>query len=158
MPLPAWPGRVEADPERLAHGRAHVVGERHLGARLDVLAEHARSPRWSRCGAVPGGAIGAAPSNGRPEAWASRCRTVDAGRPGRLVEIDDALLGGDERRERAHGLRHGGERTGRRASPRVAIVAVCTVTPAAANGTSQPSIWRRASTCGRYYPGTWSAA
>ena len=30
-----------------------------------------------------------------------------AGRPGRLVEIDDALLGCDERRERGDRLRHG---------------------------------------------------
>ena len=32
-----------------------------------------------------------------------------AGRAGGLVEVDHALLGGDHRRERRHGLRHGGE-------------------------------------------------
>ncbi len=35
-----------------------------------------------------------------------------AGRPGRLVEVDDAFLGGDERRERADGLRDRGEEDG----------------------------------------------
>ena len=37
--------------------------------------------------------------------------------------------------------------------PRVATVASALVTPAAANGTSQASIWRSASTRRRYYPG-----
>ena len=37
-------------------------------------------------------------------------------------------------------------RTARRVSPRVATVASARVTPAAANGTSQASIWRKAST------------
>ena len=35
-----------------------------------------RSPHWSRCDASPGAATGRRPSKGRPEAWASRWRTV----------------------------------------------------------------------------------
>ena len=46
----------------------------------DVLGERPRSRCSSRSAASPGGAIGAAPSNGRPEACASRCRTRRARR------------------------------------------------------------------------------
>ena len=90
--------RVEVEPEWLADGGANVVGERHLRPRGDVLAEHAEAlvrvdaaaaGRRDRHGAVerePGGVREQVP-HGR------------ARRAGRLVEIDDTLLGGDERRE-----------------------------------------------------------
>ena len=59
---------------------------------------------------MPGLAIGGpAPSNGSPEACASRWRIVEPGRAGRVVQVDDALLGRDEARERGHQLRHRGE-------------------------------------------------
>ena len=54
----------------------------------------------------PGRAIGAPGSNGSPEACASRCRSVDAGRAGGLVEVDEPLLRGDEHRDRGRELRH----------------------------------------------------
>ena len=113
-----------------------------------------RSPRWSRSGGGPGGAIGTRAVERQPGCVGEQVPHGRAGRAGRLVEVDDALLGGDERGERADRLRDRGE-AGRRGACRrgVAIVPSAPVTPAAAKGTSQPSIWRRASTAGRYYPG-----
>ena len=52
------------------------------------------------------------PLEGQPGGVREQMPHGRAGRPGRLVEVDDALLGGDERRERADGLRHRGERNG----------------------------------------------
>ena len=119
MPAPGCPSGSRLEAERLADGRAHVVGERHLGARARRARRGRRSPRSSRCGGGPGGAIGTAPSNGQPGGVREQVAHRRAGRPGRLVEVDDALLGGDERRERAHRLRDRGEaRPARRASPR----------------------------------------
>ena len=55
------------------------------------------------------------PSNGSPDAWASRWRTVAPGGPAGSSRSSDALLGGDERtRERGDGLRHGREQDRRR--------------------------------------------
>ena len=71
---PAEPASAEA-PHAL-----EVVGERHLGARGDELARAARSRCSSRCAAARR-AIGGSPSNGRPDACASRWRTVEPGGP-----------------------------------------------------------------------------
>ena len=60
---------------------AEVVGERHLGGALDVRGELLEARCSSRCGAVPGGAIGLSPSNGSPDACASRWRTVEPSGP-----------------------------------------------------------------------------
>ena len=153
MPAPGMPLGVELEPERLADGRAHVVGERHLGPRGDVLAEDAEAlvgvdaaapGRRDRHGAV----------ERQPRGVGEQVPHRRAGRPGRLVEVDDALLGRDERRERADRLRDRREADRRGACRRASRSwPSAPVTPAAANGTSQPSIWRRASTAGRYYPG-----
>ena len=76
-----------------------------------------------------------------------------AGRPRRLVEVDDAFLGRDERRERGDRLRHRRETT-RLASPRRACRPVPSesTTPAAANSTGHSSIWRSACTRGDTSP------
>ena len=71
-----------------------------------------------------------------------------ARRAGRLVEVDDPFLRGDERRERGDRLRHRGEPNGaRRVATRRATPSAST-TPAAAKSTGQPSIWRSACTRG----------
>ena len=71
-----------------------------------------------------------------------------AGWPGRLVEIDDTFLGGDEERERDDRLRDRGEADDRLRVPVGLDAAVRLTTPAAANGTGQASIWRSACTRG----------
>ena len=76
-----------------------------ISARARCAPRAPRSRRSSRSAAAPAAAIGAVPSNGRPDACASRWRTVEPGRPGRLVEVDDTLLGRDQRRERGDRLR-----------------------------------------------------
>ena len=53
---------------------------------------------------VPGGATACMPSNWSPEACASRCRTVEPGGPGGLVEVDDPLLRRDEHGDRGREL------------------------------------------------------
>ena len=85
------------EPERVEDRRLQVLREGHLRALGEQLRRAGRSPSSSRCGARPGGRSASSPSNGRPEAWASRWRTVEPVRPGRLVEVEDALLRGDQR-------------------------------------------------------------
>ena len=67
--------------EREAPHVLEVRGERHLGALADERAEHGRSRCSSRCAACPAARSACSPSNGRPEACASRCRTVEPGGP-----------------------------------------------------------------------------
>ncbi len=98
------PARVEFQPERDAHRLAHVVGEGHLGPRGKVLAENPK--------AFVG--VDAAPPRRRDrvralegQAGGVREQMADGGarRPRRLVEVDDALLGGDQDGQRRDRLR-----------------------------------------------------
>ena len=98
------------DPERPEHGGGEVAGERHLGRSATTSSRAARSRCSSRCAACRAPRAPAPSSGGRPEACASRCRTVDPSGPGRLVEVDRPLLHCDERRERRQELRDGGPR------------------------------------------------
>ena len=65
-----------------------------------------------RCAACPARRPARSPSNGRPDAWHSRRRTVEPGGPGRLVELDDLLLRGDEHRGGREQLGDRGQREG----------------------------------------------
>ena len=118
--------------ERLADGCPHVLGERDLGLRLEVVGEHpealvrvdpAAARRRDRLRALEGKA-------GRVREQVPHRR---AGRARGLVEVDDSLLGGDERRERGDRLRHRGEPDDARASPSVSAAPPSDTTPAAAN-------------------------
>ncbi len=145
--------RVEGESEWLADGGAHVVRERHLRPGRDVCPEHTEplvrvdataAGRCDRSRAVKG-----QPGSVREQVAHRRAR-----RSCRLVEIDHSLLRSDERRECADRLRD------RREADGVTRVAAGRERrrrarhPAAANGTSQESIWRRASTFDqRYYRG-----
>ena len=98
-------GRVEAELERLADGPPHVLGELHLGTPGHVLRQH--SERLVRVDASLSGtrdrdlALERQPGRVREQVADRRAR-----RTCRLVEIDNAFLGGDERRERGDRLRH----------------------------------------------------
>ena len=63
------------------------------------------TPRSSRCGDARAARSASVPSNGKPRRVREQVANGRARRPGRLVEVDDALLGGDERRERGDRLR-----------------------------------------------------
>ena len=91
------PRSSRAQPERLEHGLAQVVGERHLRAlprraRASDLEAGVRvdAPR------ARGARSAARPSNGSPEACASRWRTVEPGGPAGSSRSTIALLRGDE--------------------------------------------------------------
>src|SRR5689334_12377866 len=101
----------------------------------------------------PGGAIGRAPSNGSPEAWESRCRTVAPGGPAGSSRSTTPSSAATSVASAATGFETEASSSGRVESPRVAIVPAARVTPAVANGTSQPSISPNACTEARYYPG-----
>ena len=116
------PAELALELERLEHGPSQVLGERHLGACLDVFGEHlearvrvdaAHAGLRDRLPALErkAGRVREQVANGRP------------GRPGRLVEVDDALLDGDQDREGDHRLRH------RRPSELLAFVATPPITP-----------------------------
>ena len=104
QPRGGRPAQLARELQRLEHARGHVLGERHLGAALHVLPEHLEAVvrvdpplprRRDRHGPVerqPGG-VREQVADGRP------------GRPRLLVEVDDALLRRDERRERRDQLR-----------------------------------------------------
>ena len=98
-------GRIEAELERLADGLAHVLGELHLGTPGDVLRQHPE-----RLVRVDAALSGTSDRDLALERQAGRVReqVADgrAGRAGRLVEVDDPFLRGDERRERGDRLRH----------------------------------------------------
>ena len=94
-------------PRGLEDGGLQIVGEGHLRPLGQELAEQVEAGVRVDPPLPGPGQIGASPSNGSPEAWARRCRTVDARRAGRLVQIEDALLGGDQSRVRREELRHG---------------------------------------------------
>ena len=105
-----------AEPERREHGCVQVLGERHL--------RRARRLRPRRLEAdVRVDPPRARPGERRPVALEREPRGVReqmadrrSGRAGRLVEVDGALLGGDEAREGGHQLRHrGASRNVRRA-------------------------------------------
>ena len=107
-PVDARPrAAVEArgEPERLEHGRAQVVGERHLRVPGERLAEDVEARSRSRSAARPAGDRRSLPQRqaGRVSEQVAEGR---AGRAGRLVEVDRPLLGGDEAGERGHRLRH----------------------------------------------------
>ena len=87
-----------------------------------------RSRSSSRCAGGPAARSAGPPSNGRPDACARRCRNVAPGGPGRLVEIDEALLGGDEHRDRGRELRD------RRPLEAVPVVAVRSPRPPGDDG------------------------
>ena len=104
-------GRIERDAERLADRRAHVVGEGHLGAIREVCGEHAE----------PFVRVDPAPSRARDRLLSLERQTGGvreqvphgrAGRACRLVEVDDSLLGGDEKGKGGDGLRDGGKANG----------------------------------------------
>ena len=126
--------RVEREPERLDDRRPDVVRERHLGLSGDVLAEHAEA--LVRVDPPPPGRRDRRLALER-QAGGVREQMTDgcARRPRRLVEVDDALLGRDERRERGDRLRDRREAHGTARVPAgVAIAPSARVTPAAANG------------------------
>jgi hypothetical protein len=111
------PRGVERQLERRADGSADVVGERHLGARRKVAADDAEAlvgvdaPAPGQCdrlGALEreAGGVGEQVPHRRSR-WA-----------GRLVQIDDALLGRDQDGERGDRLRNGRQPNGMR---RVAV-------------------------------------
>ena len=111
------------------------------------------TPRSSRSAAGPAAAIGTSPSNGRPDACARRCRTVEPGGPAGSSRSTVALLRRDEHRERGDGLRDRGQRHGpvacrraSRASPRP-----WSRRPRR-TGASQSSIWKSACTPGDTRP------
>ena len=105
----------------------------------------------------PGRAIGLAPSNGSPDACASRWRTVEPGGPAGSSRSTTPSSAATSTASAATGFDTEARRTARAASPRVATTSPARVTPAAANGTSQASIWCRASTDGDTRPCRWSA-
>ena len=104
-PDPGSPDGSSADLERLADGlaaRTRRTASRH--ARATCCGEHPE--RLVRVDAAcPGRAIGTSPSNGRPGRVREQVADGRAGRAGRLVEVDDPFLRGDERRERGDRLR-----------------------------------------------------
>ena len=96
--------RVEPETERRDDRLPDVVRERHLRALRDVLAEHAEA--LVRVDAPPPGRRDRGHALERqPRRVGEQVPNGGPGRPGRLVEVDDALLGGDERRERRDRLR-----------------------------------------------------
>ena len=104
---------IETDAERRTHRLAHVRRERDLRAFRDVRGEHAEPfVRVDASMARPSDRLGAL------ERESTRVREQvanrRAGRPRRLVEVDDAFLGRDERRKRGDRLRHGREANGSR--------------------------------------------
>ena len=104
---------IEADAERRAHRLAHVRGERDLRAFRDVRGEHAEPLVGVDASlARPRDRLGALERE--PARVREQVANRRAGRPRRLVEVDDAFLGGDERRERGDRLRHGREANGSR--------------------------------------------
>ena len=104
---------IETDAERRTHRLAHVRGERDLRALRDVRGKHAEP-------LVGVDASLARPSDrlGALERKTTRVREQVANRragwPCRLVEVDDAFLGRDERRERGDRLRYGRKANGSR--------------------------------------------
>ncbi len=106
-------GRIESDAERVADSRAHVLGERHLGVLGDMSGEHAeRLVRVDATVARTGDRL--APLEREPGRVREQVANRRARRAGRLVEVDDPFLRGDERRERGNRLRHRGEPNGAR--------------------------------------------
>ena len=98
--------RIEPDAERAAERLAHIVGERHLGALLEVRRQHAE-----RLVRVDAAMLGPRDRLRALERQAAGVREKMANRrarrPRRFVQIDDALLGRDEDREGRHRLRDG---------------------------------------------------
>ena len=98
-PLPSRAGR-----RRPRRGSARTASRRapRRGRRAP------RSPGWSRSAARPAGAIGGPGVEWQPARVGEQMPDRRALRPRRLVEVDDALLDRDERRERGRELRHRG--------------------------------------------------
>ena len=69
-----------------------------------------RNPRWSRAGGCPGAAIGAVLVEGQPGGVGEEVADGRALGPGGLVQLDGALLDGDQRGVRGERLGDGGER------------------------------------------------
>ena len=95
-----------------------------------------------------GRAIGSVPSNGRPDVCERRCRTVEPGGPAGSSRSTTPSSAAISTARAVTGFDTEASRTVRPASPRVDTAPVGSTTPAAANSTGQPSIWRRASTRG----------
>ena len=91
---------------------------------------------------MPGAAIGSAPSNGRPEACASRWRSVEPGGPGRVVE----------RRRSPPRRRRAPRRRSRASSPRPSGAAASTL--AVRELPTRPGTPRRPPTCSHGQPST----
>src|SRR6476620_6105572 len=87
-------------------------------------------------------------SNGSPEAWASRWRTVDPDGPAASSRSSTPSSAATSTASAVTGFESEASRTARVVSPHIAMFPAALVTPAAANGTSQASIWCRASTPG----------
>src|SRR6478736_5783675 len=103
--------RVEPDAQRLDDSRPDVVRERHLGPCRDVLAEDAEA--LVRVDAPPAGRRDRGLAvEGQARGMSQQMPDGGAGRPCGLVEVDDAFLGGDERRESGDWLRDGRESDG----------------------------------------------
>ena len=102
------PVGVEAIPSG-SQTAARMYSANRISARSARCSPRTRKPSV-RVDAPPSGARSSPPPRkAGPEACASRCRTVEPGRPGRLVEVDDPFLGRDEHGERGHGLGDGGQ-------------------------------------------------
>ena len=145
MPAPGWPLGSSASPSGSTTAARTYSANGISAAAADVLAEHAEAlvrvdppapGRRDRRLALEGQAGGV-----REQVPDRR-----TGRPRRLVEVDDALLGRDERGEGGDRLRDRREAHGAVVSPCVSTTPSARVTPTAANATSQASIWCRACT------------
>ena len=139
--------RVDTDAEGSGNGGGDVVHERHLSAGGEVRRRERGTPRSSRSGAALAARSASCPSNGSPRRVREKMSKCRARGPSRLVEIDDALLGGNEHRERSDRLR---DRCQSRPSERCRRASrpspPGSTTPTAANATGQSSIWRSACT------------
>ncbi len=105
------PARVEGDAERVAHRRPDVLGERHLGACLERRTDDPEA--LVRVDAPPAGRSDRDPAlEGQPRRVGEQVPHGRAGRPGGIVEVEHALLGGDEHGERGDRLRDRGQSDG----------------------------------------------
>ena len=113
---------IELEAERLADGRAHVVGERHLGPGADVLAEDGEALVRVDAAAARAARSAPRPSNGSPEACASRWRTVEPGGPAGSSRSTTPSSAATSVASALTGFETEASSTARRVSPWVAIV------------------------------------
>jgi len=96
-------------PERLDHRSVEVVGERHLRRVLDSRGEHLEA-RVRVDAPLPWPRDRLRIVGGEPGRMREQLADRRALRPCGCVEVDDALLDRDERRDRCEELRHRGPR------------------------------------------------